>query len=236
MSQTNNDHPLGLTVHSMPESQDAEGSVDQASRRTSGRWKMIGVMLCCAAPVIMSYFTYYVIRPEGRRNFGVLIDPQRPTPDGISATPAFPGSTGTESFPDLKSLKGQWLLVSVSGGTCAPPCEENLYLQRQLRETTGREKDRVDWVWLVDDAAPVPERMIGGLKTAKVLRVDHARLAQWLAPAEGHALADHIYVVDPMGNWMMRFPAPLSRADAKKAKADITRLLAASASWDNEGR
>jgi hypothetical protein len=41
---------------------------------------MLAVLLVCAAPVIASYFTYYVVRPEGRRNYGELIDPQRPLP------------------------------------------------------------------------------------------------------------------------------------------------------------
>ena len=41
---------------------------------------MLLVLLVCAAPVIASYFTYYVVRPEGRRNYGELIEPQRPFP------------------------------------------------------------------------------------------------------------------------------------------------------------
>jgi hypothetical protein len=40
--------------------------MDAAQRTRHGRWKMLGVLLVCAAPVIASYFTYYVIRPEGR--------------------------------------------------------------------------------------------------------------------------------------------------------------------------
>ena len=85
------DHLLGMTVHSMPTPQEA---VDGASRRTVlGRWKMLAVLLTCAAPVVASYFTYYVIRPEGRRNFGELIDPQRPLPDQpVQALDGAPGN------------------------------------------------------------------------------------------------------------------------------------------------
>ena len=222
------DEPLGLTVHSMPSPQQvlygAEG------RRTAvGRWKMIAVMLCCAAPVVASYFTYYVIRPETRRVYGELIDPQRPTPDLVAAT--------REGAPiKLRSLKGQWLLVAVADAACDALCEQQLYLQRQLRETLGREKDRIDRVWLVSDAGPVPERLAGALQGATVLRVPSAQLAQWLVPAAGHALAEHFYVVDPMGNWMMRFPARMDSAGAAKAKRDLERLLRASASWDEPGR
>ncbi len=62
------DEPLGLTVHSLP-SPGAAADVD-AHRTRAGRWKMLAVLAVCAAPVIASYFTYYVVRPEGRRNFG----------------------------------------------------------------------------------------------------------------------------------------------------------------------
>lgn len=224
---TSEDHLLGMTVHSMPTPQEA---VDGASRRTVlGRWKMLAVLLTCAAPVIASYFTYYVIRPEGRRNFGELIDPQRPLPD--QAVQALDGTPG-----NLRALKGQWLLLSVGGGACDALCEKHLYLQRQLRETQGKEKDRVDWIWLVTDDAPVPERLLPALKGATVLRVPASQLSQWLSPAQGHSLAEHLYLVDPLGNWMMRFPASLDLAGAANAKRDLERLLRASASWDQPGR
>lgn len=221
------DQPLDLTVHSLPRPAEAAGA--DARRTRSGRLKMLLVMLVCAAPVIASYFTYYVVRPEGRRSFGELIEPQRGLP-AIEAT-ALDGQRMA-----LPALKGQWLLVSVAGGACDSRCEEYLYLQRQLREALGKNKDRLDWVWLVDDAAPVREALRPALGQATVLRVDPQALAQWLAPAAGGKLSEHLYVVDPQGHWMMRFPPGLDRASSAKAKADLERLLRASASWDQAGR
>jgi hypothetical protein len=74
------------------------------------------------------------------------------------------------------------------------------------------------------------------LAQATVLRVPAAGLSQWLAPSPGHALADHLYLVDPQGNWMMRFPARLDIAGAAKAKRDVERLLRAANAWDEPGR
>lgn len=213
-------------MHTLPE---AAGAVAQTQRTRHGRWKMFGVLLICAAPVIASYLTYYVIRPDGRRNYGELIQPQRTLPD-LTAT-ALDGTT-----VPLVSLKGQWLLVSVAGGACDAACQKHLYLQRQLRESVGKEKDRVDWVWLVNDTTSVPPELAPALQKATVLRMDAAALNAWLAPAEGHQIADHLYVVDPMGNWMMRFPAAMDTAGAAKAKRDFERLLRASSSWDEAGR
>lgn len=220
------EHPLGLTVHTLPEAGDAVAS---AQRTRHGRWKMLGVLAICAAPVIASYFTYYVIRPEGRRNYGELIEPQRTLPALNVATP------DGASVP-LASLKGQWLLVSVAGGACDAPCQNHLYLQRQLRESLGKEKDRLDWVWLVNDNAAIPDALAPALQKATVLRVDSPALDAWLTPAAGQQQADHLYVVDPMGNWMMRFPAAMDTSGAAKAKRDLERLLRASSSWDDAGR
>jgi len=225
------DEPLGLTVHSMPSLQQVLDS-SNGQRTVLGRWKMIAVMLLCAAPIMASYFTYYVVRPEARSVYGELIDPQRPTPD-VPAQFARPADGGATN---LLALKGQWLLVSVAGAACDALCEQQLYMQRQLREGLGREKDRMDRVWLIDDSAPLPERLSNGLKGATVLRVPAAQLAQWLTPAPGHTLAEHLYVVDPMGNWMMRFPARMDASTAGKAKRDLERLLRASSSWDDPGR
>lgn len=220
------ERPLGLSVHGLPE---AGQAVAQAQRARHGRWKMSALLLICAAPVLASYVTYYAIRPEGRRNYGELISPQRSIP-ALTAT-ALDGSA-----TPLRALKGQWLLLSVAGGACDALCQRQLYLQRQLRESLGKDKDRVDWVWLIDDAAALPDALAPALQKATVLRVDGAALATWLAPAPGHRLAEHLYLVDPMGQWMMRFPAAMDLAAAAKARRDLERLLRASSSWDQAGR
>lgn len=221
------DQPLGLTVHSIPA---PERAMDlQARRNGSGRWKMLAVMLVCAAPVVASYYTYYVMKPEGRRNFGELINPQRPLPDQASVS--LSGQTDK-----LTALKGQWLLLSVAGGACDEGCNRHLYLQRQLRESLGKDKDRLDRVWLISDDAPVPDKLLPALNGTTVLRVSSDALSGWLAPANGHQLEEHLYLVDPMGNWMMRFPANLDLASAARVKKDLERLMRASASWDQAGR
>lgn len=217
---------LSLTVHSVPT---LEQAVKPPARTRSGRRQMLLVLLFCAAPVVASYFAYYVARPEGRRNFGELVDPQRPLPDQSGV-----GLHG--EFTNLRDLKGQWLLLSVAGGACDERCTRNLYLQRQLRESLGKDKDRVDWVWLIPDADPVPDKLLPALKAATVLRVSPAGLSAWLMPADGHQLSEHLYVVDPMGHWMMRFPANLDSSSAARALRDLERLLRASASWDAPGR
>lgn len=216
------DEPLTLTVHSLPRAD----AGDSATLTRAGRWKMLLLLLVCASPVIASYFTYYVIRPEGRRNYGELIDPQRPLPE-------FAGVDSAGRPVPLPQLKDQWLLVSVADSACDERCQQHLYLQRQLRETLGKDKDRLDWVWLRTGARELAPPLEQATAAATVLHVDAAALATWLVPAPGHQLSDHLYVVDPIGNWMMRFPA---QADPKQVKRDLDRLLRASAFWDKAGR
>jgi len=218
------DEPLTMTVHSLPTP--GGGAARDPAATRAGRWKMMLLFLLCASPVIASYFTYYVIRPEGRRNYGELIDPQRPLP-------AFNGIDQQGREVPLTELKHQWLFVSVADTACNAQCEQHLYLQRQLREGLGRDKDRVDWVWLHTGAREVPQRLAPALQTARVLWVDESQLATWLEPEPGKRLSDHLYVVDPIGNWMMRFPV---QADPAKMRRDLERLLRASSSWDQAGR
>lgn len=224
-SSKSSDQPLGLTVHTVP-------VPGQTPNNIKGRWKMIAVLLVCAAPVIASYFTYYVIRPEGRRNYGELITPQRPLP--VVATTDLNGKPG-----ELALLKNQWLLINVAGAACDAACQQRLYFQRQLRESLGKGKDRLERVWLIPntpDAASIDARLRPALAEATVLRVAADVLAQWLPAAEGQRIEDHLYVVDPLGNLMLRFPANMDAAGAAKAKRDLDRLLRASGSWDTEGR
>lgn len=221
------DSPMSFTVHSMRPPALAD---DEARRTKSGRMKMLLVLAICAAPVIASYFTYYVIRPEGRTNYSELIEPQRPIPADLALTDLKGATVKAES------LKGQWLLVVVSAAACDAVCERHLWLQRQLRETLGREKDRVAKVWFIDDAGTPRPEVLDGVTThteATVLRAPAAALAEWLRPAAGQALEDPMYIIDPLGNWMMRVPP---NADPAKLKRDVEKLLRASAAWDKPDR
>ncbi len=214
---------VAFTVHTMP----VPAATQQ--RTTSGRLKMLLIGLACAAPVVASYFTYYVIRPEGRSNYSSLIEPVRALPAALTLQ-AIDGSP-----VDAAALRGQWLLAAVAGA-CDAACEKRLYMQRQLREMLGRERDRVEKIWFVVDDAPVSAELAAALAAAepvRVLRVPRAALANWLAPESGQALEAHLYVIDPLGQWVLRAPVDPQPA---KVKRDLDRLLRASASWDKAGR
>jgi hypothetical protein len=217
---------LQLSVHAIvPPELAADGR-----RTAAGRWKLLLVLLACAAPVIASYFAYYVIRPEGRTNYAALIEPSRELPAALPLTDLDGRSV------EARTLRGQWLLVAVGRGDCDPDCEKRLYAQRQLREMVGRERERIDKVWFVIDTAPVKPELRVALAAApatQVLRVPAVDLAAWLAPAPGESLESHLYLVDPMGRWMMRAPAQL---EPSKFKRDLDRVLRASGSWDAPGR
>lgn len=204
-----------------------------ASERTQrGRWTMAFVVLLCALPVIASYFTFYVIQPRGQA-FGELIHPARELPAEL------PLRTLEGRPVAAASLKGQWLLVVVDGGSCVADCEPHLFMQRQLREMLGRERDRLDKLWLIADDAPVSPELRKSLEASPgmhLLRTDAERLAGWLQPATGHGLGQHLYLVDPMGRWMWRSPAQPGKEDAQKVKRVIDKLLRASGSWDKAGR
>ena len=199
-----------------------------AAQGRRGRLTMLAILVACALPVIASYFTYYVIRPQGRTNYATLIEPQRPLPS-LDAVPA--QDLSGHSVP-LTTLKGQWLMIVVAPASCGKLCESNLFLQRQLREMMGAERDRIQKVWLVDSPDAIDPKLAAAV-TAKpsvsMYRVERSALARWLEPDNGHQLEDHIYIVDPLGNWMMRTPA---NPDPVKLKKDVDKLLRASAWWN----
>lgn len=226
-SSSSHNRPVELTVYDLPSP--VEAAMEEGQRTRMGRLRLLLILIICASPVVASYFTYYVIRPEGTRAFGELIEPQRDLPqwsardlDGKSV--------------ELSQLRGQWLFVVVGGGQCNLECETLLYVQRQLQKGLGKEADKVERVWLVNDAAAVAPKLVQALQGTTILRVDATQLSQWLEPSKGHQLEQHLYLVDPMGHWMMRFAPHPDAAAAGKIKRDLERLLRASASWDQPGR
>jgi hypothetical protein len=173
-----------------------------------GRWKLVAILLVCAAPVIASYLTYYVIRPEGRTNYGELVEPPR----NVAAL-------------GVPSLQGRWVMLVVAPGTCDPGCRERLYEIRQVRLTAGKDRDRVARVWVVaDDTAPDPA-LLAQHDGLVLMRTDVDALARQFPATPQTRVSDHIYLIDPLGNLMMRFPKD---ADPSRMKKDLAKLLRAS--------
>ena len=219
--------PIGLTVYDLP--QQTSSSLSETTRTRGGRMYMLLVLLACAAPVLLSYLTYYVIRPEGRVHHGELIEPQRMLPAASAI------DLQGKDLP-LAQLKGQWLLVAVGSSECTDKCERLLFVQRQLHKLLNKESDRLDRLWLITDQSAPKNELLAAIEGATVLRVTPEVLSQWLLPATGRSVEEHLYLIDPMGNWMMRFNYPDDAKTVVDMKRDIERLLRASSSWDKPGR
>jgi cytochrome oxidase Cu insertion factor (SCO1/SenC/PrrC family) len=177
-------------------------------RSRTALWLLVAI---CAAPMIASYIAYYFWRPSAHVNYGELLPPH-PLPDARAAL-----IDGTPfSFPQLK---GSWVLVMADSGRCDAYCETKLTYLRQLRLAQGKDTDRIERVWLVtDDAVPDPAlaARYGGTLMVR------AAGTQWLQALPAGNQADHLYIIDPVGNLMMRYPR---EADPRRILKDVSRLL-----------
>jgi len=201
----------------------AEPAIDPKSARKRGRWMLWLVLLVCASPMIASYFTYYVIKPEKRNNYGTLID-QRAHPVPAMATTTLDGRPQA-----LEQFKGKWVMLMVGPGACPDSCRKQLFALRQLRLMQGKEADRIERVWLITDREPLDTLIIREYDGTHMLRADGATVASWLPADTGTTPADHIYLIDPLGHLMMRFPKDPQLQEVRKVYKDINKLLKASA-------
>jgi len=201
-----------------------------AQKQQRGRWKLLMVLAVCAAPMIFSYLTYYVIKPEGRTNFGALIDPR------THPIPALATTTPDGQPASLDAFKGKWIMLKTGPAACDKTCMEQMFAIRQLRSMTGKAMERIERVWLITDNAPLETTLIRELDGMRMLRAPGARVASWLPVEPGTKLDDAIFLIDPLGNLMMRFPpVPGNASEAQKVqhyaniKKDLAKLLKASA-------
>jgi cytochrome oxidase Cu insertion factor (SCO1/SenC/PrrC family) len=180
-------------------------------KKLTSLWLIVALT---AAPVAASYLLYYFWPPGRTVNYGELIEP-RPLPDPKLAL------AGGAPF-QLSQLRGKWLLVSVDSGRCDAHCDRKLIYMRQLRLTQGKNTERVERVWLVSDDATPRNEAVSQYQGTWVVRADAGLLQRF--PAQGTA-SDHIYLIDPLGNLMMRFPRD---PDPRFMIKDLARLLKAS--------
>jgi hypothetical protein len=182
----------------------------------------MAVLAVCAAPLIASYVVYYGGFAEsfGRTNYGTILDPRQ------HQTPPLNASTLDGKPTSIDALKGKWLMVRTGPAACDDACRKQVFAMRQLRLMQGKEMDRVERVWLVTDQAPLDIALLKEYDGMTVLRVDPQALQRWLPVEQGSRMDDHLYMIDPLGNLMMRFPKD---PEPQKVKKDIGKLLKASA-------
>jgi predicted nucleic acid-binding Zn ribbon protein len=191
----------------------SEQSADD-SRRRSRRLALV-ILALCAAPFVAAWLAYFVWPPQSRVNYGDLID-ARPLMD--------PVLRGIDAKPfRVSQLRGKWILLQLDSGDCSEECRKKLVYMRQVRLALGKDAERVERVWLLTDGA-IPEaaqlRDIQGTFVAQA--AGSALLSEF--PAAQNA-SGHIYVVDPLGNLMLRFPTD---PDPRRMLKDMTRLLSVS--------
>jgi len=164
-------------------------------------------------------------RPGKTKNYGELVQPARPLADVELAT-----LDGRRTR--IAQLHGKWSLIYFGPAECLTPCTDNLYKMRQITAAQGKEAGRVQRVFVVTDARaldwlrytladyPGMEVLVGPADAVR-------RLATHFTVPAGGALdgLHRIYLVDPLGNLMMSYPAD---ADPRGMHKDLSFLLKAS--------
>jgi hypothetical protein len=173
---------------------------------------LIGVFM---APVVAAYLAYSGWRPAGHTNYGDLL---KVTPLQQTAGVAHDGAP-----LDLGALRGKWLMVHVGPASCDAACARQLYLMRQMRIAQGKEQSRIERLWVLTDAGAVAPALLQEHPGLHVWRPAKVAFIEQFPAAQNRAA--HIYLVEPLGNLMLRFPA---QPDAKRMMKDLKLLLKAS--------
>jgi len=189
----------------------SEPARKRAAPRRGTRRTVILIAAIALAPVLASYAIYYLAPRGASVNYGTLL-----------AVPAPPiAGTAQDGTPfSLADHRGRWVLLIARDGGCDASCERALYATRQARTMQGKEQERIVRVLAIAQGAPLAPSLGAqhpGLVVATIAREVLATL-----PGAG----DAIYVIDPLGNLVMRYDA---EPDAKGVAKDLTRLLKASA-------
>ncbi len=177
-----------------------------------GRIKMLALAAFFALPVVASYAVYFLdLAPGTTANYGTLLS--HPLGDttlqGVDGKPV-----------RTADLRGKWVLVQFDSGECGEYCERKLYFMRQVRKALGKDMSRVERLWLLTDAQAPKPPLAAAIEGTRLARTAGSTIAAEF-PAERSA-ADHIYLVDPHGNLMMRFPRD---PDPSRMLKDLQRLM-----------
>ncbi len=171
---------------------------------TRSQMKLLALLALFAAPILAAWLAASYWTPQRLANYGELLPPK---PLRLPVLTAPGGQTRAWA-----ELRGKWVLLVVAPAGCDADCSHAAWLARQVRLAQGRERDRIERVFLSTQAE---------MNWPYGNEVYRAVLAQ---PSEALARGG-LFLVDPMGNLMLRFP---QHADGERVIRDLHRLLQAS--------
>lgn len=202
----------------MKSESDESGTHSGASRVRAVRVKLLLMAALFIVPALLATLVFRFAPPKGgMTNYGELVE-VRPI-EGLEGTQLVP-----EDAPwRMDALRGRWIMVLASAGACPDNCERQLYFMRQVARAQGREESRIARLWLVTDGTPPAPARFAEHPGLVVARVDAREAERWFPSAEGYRQA--IWLVDPHGNVMMRFP---DVPEASRMIKDLKHLLKAS--------
>jgi len=181
---------------------------------------LILVLLLSLAPVVAAVLAYFVpqFRPAETTNYGTLIDPQRPLPSNSDLA-----LTTLDGQPfELSALKGKWILAAADGAACPESCARKLFILRNSHASQGKNVERLVRIWFITDDAPVPQKVLEAYRGTVMVRVAPAQLRAYLPVGEGETLAAPMWVIDPLGNLILRYPP---EADPVRFRKDVSKML-----------
>ena len=199
-------------------------SQSAAATRKRRPWPLLAMVVVFAAPILAAWFFYFnpEYLPTTRSNRGELITP-------MVKIDADSGLADPDGSPlDLSPFSGKWTLVSLNSAPCGDACRKRLADLRQIRLALGETRFSVERLLVLtgtDDTAAL-DREYEGMHIALAQGAAGDKLLGALG--EGAAALDRTYILDPMGNLMMRYGAD---APAKDTLKDMERLLKASKNW-----
>lgn len=168
----------------------------------SAKAKIGLIFVVCAAPIVLGTLAWYFEwGTPATANYGELLQPS------------------SLDAPAFKSLRGKWLLVTFDPAACDALCEKKLFVVRQVRRAQGAGAERIERLWLVSDGGKPRPQLVAAIEGSHVEPAQAAAGDLKAFPGEPRG---HIYVVDPLGNLMMRYPADPEPAKMIK---DFERLL-----------
>lgn len=187
----------------------------------SPKLKIAALALVLILPSSLAWIAHvgFDWRPQAHKNYGEMLEPKSLSYlEGAWLGPAAPlRPAGFERWA------GKWVLLYSGPSACDRACAKNLYYMRQVRILQDAGRLRVGLVWVVTDDGPVDDALVRSHPDLWLWRPADARFAEQF-PRETPA-SRHLYLIDPMGNLIMRFP---ELPEARRMNEDIKLLLRAS--------
>ena len=193
----------------------SQKGLDKPVSKSNGRKILLGMAVIFVLPFTIAATLHLLNVHPSSHSYGELVNPPQPL-----QTVLLHDAQGKAVTPQQWLKK--WTVVTVATSACTEPCQAQIHLLKQVNIALDKDAHRVQRILMMPIAASAEATAALQKQYPDLVILSGADAETIKFASQFKGTAGSVYLVDPLGNLMMRYPQNMN---PKGMLTDLKKLL-----------